>query len=69
MLQKNGGHFTRYLFKVFEPPSDYGERFLEELHDSLNEMCQIARKEVEGNIKRELNSLENIRATAAFYQT
>jgi hypothetical protein len=53
----------------FEPPSDHGERFLEELYNSLDEMCQIACKEVEGNIKRELNSLENLCATAAFHQT
>ena len=68
-IQRLIGHVKTELQTELEPPSDHGERFLEELCKGLDEMCQIACKEVEGIIKRELNSLENLCATAAFHQT
>lgn len=68
-IQRLIEHVKAELQTEFEPPSDHGERLLEELYNSLDEMCQIACKEVDGNIKRELNSLENLCATAAFHQT
>ena len=51
LIQRLIDHVKAEFQTKFEPPSNHGERFLEELYNSLDEMCQIAGKEVEGKIK------------------
>ena len=68
-IQQLINHIKKEMQTRFEPPSNHGEKFIKELCNSLDEMCQAACKEVEEIIKRELNSLETLCAAAAFHKT